>query len=172
MWHWICWFSRLYSKRVCCIRRQVRKYRNLSIKSPKIKFSWKVQDVVKSVNINLEFFILQDDISIIKSICFVCLYWSSAVYLQFLSCTNNFQNISLPYRSGGCDTYELKESHVTQFPIDFGQHIFNRLDSAIIAYNHIKNCSGDSGLNLYNELFNPSGKCIKPRYTEDPGKIR
>ena len=127
---------------------------------------------MKSVHTNLEFFILQDDVSIIKSICFLfCIDLQLFIY-NFLSYTNNFQNISLPYRSGGCDTYELKESHVTQFPIDFGQHIFNRLDSAIIAYNHIKNCSGDSGLNLYNELFNPSGKCIKPRYTEDPGKIR
>ena len=127
---------------------------------------------MKSVHTNLEFFILQDDVSIIKSICFLfCIDLQLLIY-NFLSCTNNFQNISLPYRSGGCDTYELKESHVTQFPIPFGQHIFNRLDSAIIAYNHIKNCSGDSGLNLYNELFNQSGKCIKPRYTEDPGKIR
>ena len=127
---------------------------------------------MKSFHTNLEFFILQDDVSIVKSICFLfCIDLQLFIY-NFLSCTNNFQNISLPYRSGGCDTYELKESHVTQFPIDFGQHIFNRLDSAIIAYNHIKNCSGDSGLNLYNELFNPNGKCIKPRYTEDPGMIR
>ena len=127
---------------------------------------------MKSVHTNLEFFILQDDVSIIKSICFLFCIDLQLFIHNFLSCTINFQNISLPYRSGGCDTYKLKESHVTQFPIPFGQHIFNRLDSAIIAYNHIKNCSGDSGLNLYNELFNPSGKCIKPRYTEDPGKIR